>query len=167
MDFFTSNDWLNRGLSSYAFQWDHLLFIALIIVIGVFLSLFLKNKSKKTIKTYSNNTIYINWHYSSEYGDNDSGSEEIPIKNASEENIKNKVEEFCNREWPEAGGYCDGVYVEVFVDLVPESDPTFLFDGRFEYGEVDWYKNNGKEHKYIPGGGCYVESRKMKWLPIK
>ena len=51
MDFFTSNDWLNRDLSSYAFQWDHLLLIALIIVIGVFLSLFLKNKSKKTIKT--------------------------------------------------------------------------------------------------------------------
>ena len=51
MDFFTSKDWLNRGLSSYAFHWDHILFILVIIAVGVFLSLFLRNKSKKTIKT--------------------------------------------------------------------------------------------------------------------
>ena len=51
MDFFTSKDWLNRGLQSYAFQWDHILFILVIIAIGVFLSLFLRKKDKKTIKT--------------------------------------------------------------------------------------------------------------------
>ena len=50
MDFFTSKDWLNRGLDSYAFQWDHILFILVIIAVGVFLSLFLRKKSKKTIK---------------------------------------------------------------------------------------------------------------------
>ena len=51
MDFLLQKDWLNRGLDSYAFQWDHLLFIFLIIGIGVFLSLFLRNKEKKTIRT--------------------------------------------------------------------------------------------------------------------
>lgn len=50
MDFFNSKDWLNRGLASYAFQWDHLLFIFVIIAVGIFLSLFLRNKDKKTIK---------------------------------------------------------------------------------------------------------------------
>ena len=115
----------------------------------------------------ANNTIYINWHWSSEYDSGDSGSEEIPIEDASEENIKRKVEEFCNKEWPEAGGYCDGVYVEVFVDLVPESDPVFLFDGSFSYGEIEWYKPDDEKHRYVPGGKCYVESRKTKWLPVK
>lgn len=50
MEFFTSKDWLNRGLESYAFQWDHLVFIALIIATGVLLSWFLRKKDKKTIK---------------------------------------------------------------------------------------------------------------------
>ena len=50
MEFFTSKDWLNRGLESYAFQWDHLVFIALIIAVGVLLSWFLRKKDKKTIK---------------------------------------------------------------------------------------------------------------------
>ena len=50
MDFFTSKDWLNRGLSSYAFQWDHILFIVLMMGIGVFLALFLRKKDKRTIK---------------------------------------------------------------------------------------------------------------------
>lgn len=51
MDFLLRKDWLNRGLESYAFQWDHLLFIAFIMGIGIFLSLFLRNKEKKTIRT--------------------------------------------------------------------------------------------------------------------
>ncbi len=51
MDFLLRKDWLNRGLESYAFQWDHLLFIAFIVGIGIFLSLFLRNKEKKTIRT--------------------------------------------------------------------------------------------------------------------
>ena len=51
MDFFTSKDWLNRGLESYAFQWDHILFILIIIALGVFLSLFLRKKDKKVVKT--------------------------------------------------------------------------------------------------------------------
>ena len=50
MEFFTSKDWLNRGLSSYAFQWDHILFIVLMMGIGIFLSIFLRKKDKKTIK---------------------------------------------------------------------------------------------------------------------
>ena len=50
MDFFLSKDWLNRGLSSYAFQWDHVLFIVLIIIVGIVLSLILRKKDKKTIK---------------------------------------------------------------------------------------------------------------------
>lgn len=116
---------------------------------------------------YASNTIYINWHWSSEYDSGDSGSEEIPIEDTSEENIKRKVEEFCNKEWPEAGGYCDGVYVEVFVDLVPESDPVFLFDGGFSYGKIEWYKPDDEKHRYVPGGKCYVESRRTKWLPVK
>ena len=51
MEFLNSKDWLNRGLSSYAFQWDHILFIVLMLGIGVFLALFLRKKDKKTIKT--------------------------------------------------------------------------------------------------------------------
>lgn len=50
MEFFTSHDWLNRGLSSYAFQWDHILFVVLMLAIGIFLAIFLRNKKKSTIK---------------------------------------------------------------------------------------------------------------------
>lgn len=50
MEFFTSHDWLNRGLSSYAFQWDHILFIVLMLAIGIFLAIFLRNKKKSTVK---------------------------------------------------------------------------------------------------------------------
>lgn len=49
MDFINSNDWLNRE-PPYAFQWDHLVSILVGLAIGVFLALFLRNKSKKTIK---------------------------------------------------------------------------------------------------------------------
>lgn len=49
MNFFTSHDWLNRNLSSYAFQIDHILFIVFIILIGIAASLLLRNKSRKTI----------------------------------------------------------------------------------------------------------------------
>ena len=49
MDFFDSNDWLNRE-PPYAFQWDHLLFVILGLAIGLFLAFFLRGKSKKTIK---------------------------------------------------------------------------------------------------------------------
>lgn len=50
MEFFTSKDWLNRGLESYAFQWDHILFIILMMSIGAFLAIFLKKKDKIIIK---------------------------------------------------------------------------------------------------------------------
>ena len=50
MEFFTSKDWLNRGLSSYSFQWDHILFIVFIISVGIFLSIFLRKKDKRTIR---------------------------------------------------------------------------------------------------------------------
>ena len=51
MEFFTSKDWLNRGLSSYAFQWDHILFILLIISLGIFLAIFLRKKDKQLVRT--------------------------------------------------------------------------------------------------------------------
>ena len=57
MDFFLANDWLHREGPSYAFKWDHLLVIGLIVVIGVFLSLFLRKKSEKTIKI----TMIVLW----------------------------------------------------------------------------------------------------------
>ena len=50
MEFFTSNDWLNRGLESYAFQWDHILFIILMMSIGIFLAFFLRKKDKRIVK---------------------------------------------------------------------------------------------------------------------
>ncbi len=50
MNFFYDKDWLNRNLESYAFQWDHLLFIALAMIAGVLLALFLRKKDHKTIK---------------------------------------------------------------------------------------------------------------------
>ncbi len=50
MDFFFGRDWLNRGLESYAFQWDHLLFIFLFVPLGVLLGFFLRKKDKKIVK---------------------------------------------------------------------------------------------------------------------
>lgn len=49
MEFFDRADWLNRE-APYAFQWDHFLFIGIILLIGVGLCFLLKNKDKKTIK---------------------------------------------------------------------------------------------------------------------
>ena len=50
MNFFYDKDWLNRNLESYAFQWDHLLFIALAMIAGVLLALFLRKKDHKIVK---------------------------------------------------------------------------------------------------------------------
>lgn len=49
MDFFSSNDWLNRP-EPYAFQFDHILFIVIAMIIGVILCLWLRKKDKKTVK---------------------------------------------------------------------------------------------------------------------
>ena len=49
MDFYDSADWLNRE-PPYAFKWDHLLFVILGLAIGVFLAIFLRNKSKRAVK---------------------------------------------------------------------------------------------------------------------
>ena len=50
MKFFFDNDWLNRGLDSYAFQWDHLVFIAIAMIIGVVTAILLRKVSHKTVK---------------------------------------------------------------------------------------------------------------------
>ena len=50
MNVFTSPDWLNRGLTSYAFQLDHILFVVISMLIGVGLCFLLRKKSKNTIK---------------------------------------------------------------------------------------------------------------------
>lgn len=50
MDFFYKADWLNRNLESYAFQWDHFLFIGFIVLIAIGLCFLLRNKKHKTIK---------------------------------------------------------------------------------------------------------------------
>lgn len=60
MDFYDSVDWLNRK-PPYAFQWDHLVSIFLGLGIAIFLALFLRNKSKKTIKI----VIISLWAFSS------------------------------------------------------------------------------------------------------
>ena len=49
MDFFYNTDWLNRE-PPYAFQWDHLLIIFLIMAIGVSLCFLLQKKEKRTVK---------------------------------------------------------------------------------------------------------------------
>ena len=49
MDFFTSRDWLNRE-PPYAFKWDHLLFIFLIIGVAIGLAFLLRKKDKKVVK---------------------------------------------------------------------------------------------------------------------
>ena len=50
MNIFTSPDWLNRGLDSYAFQPDHILFVVISMLIGVGLCFLLRTKSKNTVK---------------------------------------------------------------------------------------------------------------------
>ena len=50
MDFFTSNDWLNRPGPSYAFKLDHILFVVIGLLIGVGLCFLLFKKDKKVIK---------------------------------------------------------------------------------------------------------------------
>ena len=50
MDFFLSHDWLNRKGPSYAFKLDHILFVVIGLLIGVFLCFFLRKKDKKVIK---------------------------------------------------------------------------------------------------------------------
>ena len=49
MNFFTSPDWLNRP-EPYAFKLDHILFVAISLLIGVGLCFLLRKKEKKTIK---------------------------------------------------------------------------------------------------------------------
>ena len=50
MDFFLKQDWLNRGYDSYAFKWDHLLFILIAVIIGISLAILLRGKNKRTIE---------------------------------------------------------------------------------------------------------------------
>lgn len=50
MNFFYDKDWLNRNIDSYAFQWDHLVFIALAMILGIALALFLRKKDHKIVK---------------------------------------------------------------------------------------------------------------------
>ena len=108
-----------------------------------------------------NGVVCINWEWSSEYGDIESGEEQIPVSDTSDETIKRAVLKFCNRksEWDEVGGHCDNVYLDVYLSDYDMRVPEFLFDGSFAYGEIKWFDNNGKEeHKY--SGETYMESRK-------
>ena len=105
-------------------------------------------------KSHKGNTIFIRWHW---YDYGESGTEKIKVDDISEENIKHKVQEFCNRKWPDVGAHCDSVYVEVFVDLIPNSKLLFLFDGGFSYGKVEWYEDDGEEHRWIEG--IYMEKK--------
>lgn len=50
MDSFLSHDWLNREGPTYAFKLDHILFIAIGLLVGVFLCFFLRKKDKRIIK---------------------------------------------------------------------------------------------------------------------
>ena len=50
MDFFLSHDWLNRDGLTYAFKLDHILFIVIGLLVGVFLCFFLRKKDKRIIK---------------------------------------------------------------------------------------------------------------------
>ena len=50
MDFFLSHDWLNREGPTYAFKLDHILFIVIGLLVGVFLCFFLGKKDKRIIK---------------------------------------------------------------------------------------------------------------------
>ena len=50
MDFFLSHDWLNREGPTYAFKLDHILFIVIGLLVGVFLCYFFRKKDKRIIK---------------------------------------------------------------------------------------------------------------------
>ena len=115
----------------------------------------------KNRKDQIDGIVCINWKWSSEYGDTESGEERIPAFGTSDETIKKAVLGFCNKkpEWAEVGGHCDNVYLEVFLTDYDMKEPKFLFDGSFENGEIEWFDNNGKEgHKYT--GGTHMEGRK-------
>ena len=51
MEYLLKIDWLNRE-PPYSFQWDHLLFVFISIILGVFLSLYLRRKSKEVVKIW-------------------------------------------------------------------------------------------------------------------
>ena len=50
MKFFFDNDWLNRGLDSYAFKWDHLMLIGVFMLIGVLAAILLRKVDHKKLK---------------------------------------------------------------------------------------------------------------------
>lgn len=105
----------------------------------------------KNKKTDISGIVCINWEWSSEYGDTESGEERIPVFGTTDETIKKAVLRFCSKkpEWAEVGGHCDNVYLEVFLTDHDTNEKEFLFDGSFENGEIEWFANNGKgEHKY-------------------
>ena len=49
MDFFKSRDWLNRE-GPYAFQFDHLLFLFVPLILGILLAIYLRNKDHKLVR---------------------------------------------------------------------------------------------------------------------
>lgn len=49
-NFIENKDWLGRGLSTYAFGWDHFLFIFVAISLGVLAAFLLKGKPRKVVK---------------------------------------------------------------------------------------------------------------------
>ena len=113
-------------------------------------------------KTDISGIVCINWEWSSEYGDTESGEERIPVFGTTDETIKKAVLKFCNKktEWAEVGGHCDNVYIEVFLTDYDTNEKEFLFDGSFENGEIKWFDNNGKgEHKYTEE--AHMEGRKV------
>lgn len=57
MNFLLQNDWLGREGPSYSFTWDHFLIIGLMMAFGIFLAIFLRKKSQRTIKI----TLIVLW----------------------------------------------------------------------------------------------------------
>ena len=119
-------------------------------------------------KEKTDHTIYVKWRWRSEDDFIDEGIKKLMVSDMSEEEVKSKVENFCqhNRKWRYVGEDYDEIYFEVFVDMIPGSKLEFLFDGTFRFGNVDWssYEDDtleDDEHVCEPLIKAMKESKKV------
>lgn len=92
-------------------------------------------------KESEENLLKIVWTWSNEYGDADYGQKVIEVPSMELDVVKAEIDRYLNSSeftYSDAGGYCDSVNFDVYVDFVPGSKPVFLIGGSFEDGKCEW-----------------------------